>query len=192
VDDDAHVALVDPHPEGVGGHHHLRRAAHEALLDALPLQVLDAGVVAHRVDPRAAQQRRERVHVLARRCVHDGRALAPAQELQEEAVLFAVVLGAQHVPHQVAPVEPGDQRGRVAQGELADDVAPHLLRGSGGERGDGRVAQRVRTSPRRRYDGRKSCPHSDTQCASSTASSDTSRRESRSWKLSASKRSGAT
>eukprot|EP00955_Chlamydomonas_euryale_P036277 350390-Chlamydomonas_euryale.AAC.2 len=36
----------------------------------------------------------------------------------------------------------------------------------------GTQGRSARSDPSRRYSGRKSCPHSDTQCASSTASSD--------------------
>ncbi len=49
-----------------------------------------------------------------------------------------------------------------------------------------------RTAPSRRYEGRKSCPHSETQCASSTARSETWSSARRRWNPSASKRSGAT
>ena len=49
-----------------------------------------------------------------------------------------------------------------------------------------------RTSPMRRYEGRKSWPHWETQCASSTARRETFRRAARSRKAGLSNRSGAT
>jgi len=56
----------------------------------------------------------------------------------------------------------------------------------------GRAGRPAMNSPMPRYDERKSCPHCDTQWASSTATSEIGTRVAKLWNRSVSSRSGAT
>ena len=58
---------------------------------------------------------------------------------------------------------------RLAHAQPLDDLLPHRRRCGRGQRQDTRMCREPRsTAPRRRYSGRKSCPHSLMQWASST------------------------
>src|SRR5690606_35718604 len=102
VHHEAHVGLVDPHPERIRGHDDASLSRHEGVLDALPLRVAQTSMVAHRGYPDPAQQGGERVDALSRRGVDDRgaaavlkreaeAALAPLEEAEQEAVLLRVV-----------------------------------------------------------------------------------------------------
>ena len=66
------------------------------------------------------------------------------QELHQQVGLLPLALWRTlHLVEQVGPLEAGDERLRVVQGQLLDDVAAHAVGGRGGQ-GDGRrVAQQL-------------------------------------------------
>src|SRR6185503_12417024 len=82
VDDEADVLLVDAHAEGVGRHHRLHAAAHEALVILAALAPPEAAVIPRGVDAGGAQYGRYRLDLRHRRHVDDAGALGRANELR--------------------------------------------------------------------------------------------------------------
>ena len=136
VDDEAHVRLVDPHPERDGRHHHVHLVAPERLLIARALLVRQAGVVGHRAHAVGAQIGGRLVHRAAREAVDDPalpRGTTLAHQREDLAAGFAVPLLAAADP-QVRPEERALEAGRLAHPELSEDVGRDGARGGGGER----------------------------------------------------------
>jgi len=76
VHDEAHVGLVDAHPEGYGRGDHLLLVADPRRLRLGALLVREAGVVADALDAAGRQLRRHVVALLPREAVHDPRVAA--------------------------------------------------------------------------------------------------------------------
>ena len=130
--DEPDVRLVDAHSERVGGDDDARLPTHEAFLHRRPLGVGHAGVVAHGVDIRGAQDAHHLLDVLAGGGVDDAGPARPRQR-DETAQLVLVAGHAQHLDEEVGPVEPGHEYPRIAQLECVGDVAAHFRRRGGGQ-----------------------------------------------------------
>ena len=105
VDDEAHVRLVDPHPESVGSHHHLDPVEEEVLLILLPLLRLQPGVVAGCGDAGALEELADLLHVLPGGAVDDAALPRPLPHPGQQ--LHPLYGGAAHLQIQVVPVKPG-------------------------------------------------------------------------------------
>jgi hypothetical protein len=73
VNDEADVGAVDAHAEGYGRDHDVDRLPDEALLGALPVARVEAGVIGGGGDPLGLEPRGEAVDVLAGLGVDDAR-----------------------------------------------------------------------------------------------------------------------
>ena len=169
MDHEAHVGLVDAHAEGDRRANHPHLVAQEKLLVLRALGGRQPGVIRPGLHAVLAQPLGDALGRLARLAIDDAAFPGPvAQELQH--LLVGLVLG-QHAVGQVRPVEAGHVATRLAQLQQRDDVLAHALGGRGGQRHHRAPWERAaRSSASWRYSGRKSCPHSLMQCASSTAS----------------------
>ena len=144
VDHRPHVGLVHAHAEGVGGDGDPRPAAHEGPLGLLAGLGIQSAVVDHERHAGLVQQGPDVLDGLLGGDVDDPRPRALRigqadlhEQLLEDLALLALVAAADDLVGEVRPVEPGDHRERVGQGEFPADVAPHLGGGGGGE-GQGR------------------------------------------------------
>ena len=147
VRDRAHVGLVDPHAEGVGGHHHLDVAAHEAPLGLGALLAPQPRVVGDDLGAeRALQGPGEVLGLRPRAGVDDRRPRAVLRQGggQPRALVGRAAAG-HHGEREVGPIEAGGDTHRVAQPQARDDVGGDLRRGRSG-RGD----ERLRAQPARR------------------------------------------
>ncbi len=125
--DEAHVGLVDPHPESSRRDDDLRAARDEVVLDARALLRLEPRVVVLRPEAVSAQDACELLRRAARARVDDGRCAAePAQAVDEDA---HAVLGVRDLLDVVAEVRP-DDAGRDHL-RLAAERAADLLGGLG-------------------------------------------------------------
>ena len=118
-------------------------------------------------DPLRAERLGDLVGLLRGRHVHDRAAAADqvgAHRVHGAAALLA------HAERQVGPVDRRDELDAIAQLQAALDVLAGVERGGGVTAMTGHCGSSARSSLRVAYSGRKSWPHSDTQCASSTAS----------------------
>ena len=131
MDDEAHVRLVDPHPEGDGGDDHAKLVGHETLLHGGPLGRAHPGVVGGGVHPGAAQVRGELLALLARRRVDDPRRRRAADDVQDAGELVLLLLGRDDPVGQVRAVEARHHHLGRAHLQGAQDV----LADAGGRRG---------------------------------------------------------
>ena len=131
MDDEAHVAFVDAHAKGVGGHHHLHPVVLEILLAAGTLLVGEACVVPGSGDALLIEHVANRFDSLAGRAVDDAclTRLSPKYAQQVRVALFAGC-AADDLEIQIRSVKAGGREGRVHQAQMADDVLPDPL-GSG-------------------------------------------------------------
>ena len=133
MDHKAHIGLVNPHAEGVGGHHDCLPVELEVLLVGLPLRLFQPGVVAGGGKPRLPQHLLHPFHPGAGGTVDDAALVPPLPEQGEQG--GALVGGGAHVKEQVGPVEAGDLTSRILKLQQPHDVLPDLGCGSGGEGG---------------------------------------------------------
>ncbi len=127
----AHIRLVYPHAEGVGGDYYRRTVRLEAFLVFAPLLLRQPGVVARRRVPSLEELSPDLVHSPPGQAV-DYAALPPAaaEELHQRS-LFA--LRSPHLEVQVFPVETGGDHTGLPQAQKPDNVVSDLRRGGGGE-----------------------------------------------------------
>jgi hypothetical protein len=121
VHDEAHIRLVDAHPEGHRGDHHDPVLLEEGVLVPGPVRRTHAGMVGQGAIPFADQFSRKLFRRVARRAVHDAALLlVPLDELEE--LPRRVLLGL-HRQAQVGPVEPVQEDARLALEQALEDVA---------------------------------------------------------------------
>ena len=131
MDDEAHVRLVDPHPESVGSHHHLDPVEEEVLLILLPLLRLQPGVVAGCGDAGALEELADLLHVLPGGAVDDAALPRPLPHPGQQ--LHPLYGGVAHLQIQVVPVKPGGDGQGGLQLQQPLDILPDLRGGGGGE-----------------------------------------------------------
>ena len=131
---EAHVGLVDSHPEGDRRDHDHAFLAEEAVLVRLALPLAEARVVGERVDAGVPEPLGGAVHSLSREAVHDpGLSLVA---LPEEGVeLLARIVLRDHGVADVGAVEAADEDGRAPQSQPVHDLAAGGLVG-GSREGD--------------------------------------------------------
>ena len=135
VRDEAYVRLVDAHAEGVRGDDHLPLARHEGVLRGLALGVLHPGVVGDDAQSRVMQAARHLLDRLACRGVDDTRAAGVCGGQRADVRdLLALLLRVRDAQREVRAVEAGNERERLAQAQLLDDVGAHVRGGRRGER----------------------------------------------------------
>ena len=126
--DEAHVRLVDAHPERDRRHHDDAVLLEELVLVARARLVVHAGMVGERVDAALAQHGGELLGALARRAVDDaGFARMGEDEVNE----FAAAAGLRpHGQAQVGPIEAVHEHDRRGGEQAFGDVgARHLVGG---------------------------------------------------------------
>ena len=131
VDDEAHVALVDAHAEGVGGHHDLHPVVLEVLLAGTAFLVRKPRVVASGGEAVLPEPLADLLHILAGGAVND--AAVPHFVPEDHAQRVVAALGLNHLEVQVGPVEAREGQRGPPQAQKADDVLPHPVGGRGGE-----------------------------------------------------------
>ncbi len=147
VDHEPHVALVDPHAERDGRHHHVHLVARERVLVALAQLVGEPGVIGHRAHAMGAQPLGEVVHGAPAQAVDDpALARVPADDAEDVAArvaLRALALRALALrgDHQVGAEERALEPGRLPHLELTQDVADHAPGGGRGQRQDRQGAE---------------------------------------------------
>ena len=141
VHDDAHVRLVDAHPERVRGNDGANVAIHEGGLDVVAMRIVEPGVIGERRDARPLQGERHLLHVATSRRIDDRHALMVAEHADQRLILLRVGLRGDDVIPEVRPVEPGDDRLRVLQPKLPRDVGTDVRCRGGGERNGGRPTE---------------------------------------------------
>jgi hypothetical protein len=139
--DQAHVALVDPHAECVCGDDAAHALGHERFLHVLPVRIVEAGVIGGGLHAGARQMVRHTLDGFTRCRIDDRHTWVLLQQFDERAVLFGIVLRANHMPTKIRPVEPGEDNFRVAQFEHAGDIAANFGRRRRGERDRRRSTQ---------------------------------------------------
>ena len=192
VDHEPDVGLVDTHPEGHGGRHDLDLVENERFLDLLPLLRRQPGMVGIRDDAVLPQVRRQLLGALARGAVDDpGLALVLRQKTLK---LRMRVMLIHHPQPDVRPVEARQEAARPACSPSLSTMSSRVCGSAVAVRAtSGTSGKRSRSCPSATYSGRKSCPHCEMQCASSTRQQrDAAPRPSRSRKPSLTARSGDT
>ena len=122
----------------------------------------------------ARQRLVELLDRLHRRAVDDAGPRQLLQQRDEHLHLLVLVGDGDHLEREVRPIERGRDDRRLRDAELDEDVVADVRRRGRGRREHRRAAELVdRLAAATRYAGRKSCPHCDTQCASSTTKRDT-------------------
>ena len=129
VDDEPHVALVDPHPEGGGGDDDLGAALHERILGRLAIVGHQARVVGHDPPPEPpGRHLGDLLRPLARRGIDDPRARRLLEEFDQPLGLLALAPRDPDAVEEILPRETANERLGVRQAELCDDVAPDRVR----------------------------------------------------------------
>ena len=131
VDDVAHIAFVDAHAKGNGGHHNLHLIFQELLLVRSALFGGHACVVGQGFEALFAQVLGERLGAFAAEAIDDAR-LAFAR-FQKGAELVKPVFLRRHPVLDVGAVKAADERARLVHGQLAQNVVAGLLIGGGRE-----------------------------------------------------------
>ena len=163
MDDEADVGLVDAHAEGDGRDDHLDVLHEETVLVLGAGLRVQAGVVGEGLDAVDGQQLGQLLHLLAAEAVDDA-GLAGVLADETDDVLLGVHLVADLVV-EVRAVEGGLEDGGVGDAEVLEDVGVAVaVRAMTGAGWMSSMMDRIF-----RYSGRKSWPHSEMQCASSTA-----------------------
>jgi hypothetical protein len=124
VDHEAHVRFVDSHAEGGGGDDDLDLAAHERLLGRLAGFGQQAGVVGDHLTPEPLAQ--DFSHFLgapASRRVDDSGARRFFEELDEAIHPLSLAAGLGDAIEEVFAGEAPNERLRLAEFELLNDVA---------------------------------------------------------------------
>ena len=164
------VRLVDTHPESVCRDDRLEPAGHEAILGLVPGLRREPAMIAARLRAlRSPAGARHLVAVLDGRDVDDARPVGAAQQIDQRAA-------ASSVRWRCARPRSAGSAGTTPMLTIVGWRSPSCLTTSSRTRS---VAVAVRAStggrlsaliaaPRERKAGRKSCPQSDRQCASST------------------------
>ena len=168
VDHEPDVGLVDTHPEGDRRHHDLDLVENERFLDPVPLLRRQPRVVGVRGDAALAQVGGQLLRPLARGAVDDaGLALVRRQKTLK---LSMRVMLLHHLQPDVRPVEAGDEAGGPLAAPACRRMSSRVCGSAVAVRAtSGTPGKRSRSCPSATYSGRKSCPHCEMQCASSTA-----------------------
>ena len=188
-----HVRLVDAHAEGDGRHHDQAVLAQEALLVHAAHLGAQARVVGQGGDAVVGKERRRLLGAPAREAVDDA-GVAGMLALQEAQQLLPRRRLAHHPVRMLGRSKPETNTrppsrrsfSTISSRVRSSAVAVQASRGT--------PAKRSASTASCRYSGRKSCPHWETQWASSIATSDRPpvARASRSRVRSCNSRSGAT
>ena len=132
---EAHVALVDTHAEGDGGHDDIHLLHEELVLVLGPHLVVKSGMVGEGFDAVDDQQLRQVFHLLAREAVDDaalaGIFLDIAYNLLVQ--LHRVARLGTHLVVEVGAVEARDEGVGLLHAEVFDDILLHLGGGRSGE-----------------------------------------------------------
>ena len=156
VDDEAHVRLVNAHTEGNGRHNHINFLHQEFVLILRPGLGVQTCVVRKGLDAVDIEFLGEFLNLLAAKAVDYAGFSRILADIFDD-VLLRIDLVANLI-EEIGAVEGRLEDGGVLDAEVLHNVALDL-RGRSRREGD----------RMRRYSGRKSCPHSEMQCASSTA-----------------------
>ena len=167
---EAHIRLVDAHAERDGRDHDDAVLLQKNILIARARRLLHAGMIGQRLDAALAQEFGELLGFAPRGAIDD--AALPAMAFDEIRDLLAAAGFGLHRQPQVGPVEAVHEHRRRTAEKLLQEY-PCAWRQSA-------VAVKATvctppsaacTVPSAAYSGRKSWPHCEMQCASSTASS---------------------
>lgn len=167
MDHIAHVGFVDTHAESDRGHDHVGPLHQEVVLVGRTCLGIHTGVIGQSPDSVGYEQFRKLLDLLAAQAVDDA-ALALVLLDVTDNLPVHIVLGPDFVI-QVGAVERRLEYRSVAHTQvfwmsictLGVAVAVRAIRGA--------VPISLMIGRMRRYSGRKSCPHSEIQCASSMA-----------------------
>ena len=167
VKDEADVRLVDPHAEGDGRADNAIVLAQEGVLIVAAHGMIEPGVVGQRTPAGAGEFRGELFRPASGGAVDDARFAAVGVDLVDE--LAGGVRFRPHRQKEVRAIERAhEDLGRADKQPVGDF-------GSGGASAVAVTPivwtpwRASATSRRRKYSGRKSWPHCETQCASSMA-----------------------
>ena len=134
VDDVAHVRLVDPHAERIGGHHDESVVIDEILLRTRSFLDGKPRMVAYGGEARIAQGLVNLLHVLTRRTVDDARIPIVIAHVGKDAHELALPRQLLDVEMKVRAIEARGDPHRIMKAEQAGDVVAHLCGRRGGER----------------------------------------------------------
>ena len=142
VQHEPHVGFVDAHAEGVRRHDDGGFVVDEIVLVLLARLGGQTRVVLGGGKAVVSQQGLQLVYIFAGGTVDDAAlARVVAQVLQHKIILAVDLL---HLKVEIRPVKTGDKQLRVMQPQRADDIVPHLPRGSGRKGGqDGAFREAV-------------------------------------------------
>ena len=133
VRDEAHIGLVDAHPERDGGHHHDGFLAQETRLVPGAFGEIHAGVIRQRRNALTAQEFGRLFDFFARQAVDDA-GVACMFGLDEIEYLLATVGFFDDLIMDVGAIERGDELPGVVELQTGDDFIARLLVGGGGQR----------------------------------------------------------
>ncbi len=174
VRDEAHVRLVDAHAEGDGGDDDHALLAQEALLVARARRGVQPGMVGQRVAALRRSARRPSLPSSARQAIDDAGVAAGALPAERPSNCCLRVLLRQRCGsgywagrnrRRRGARRPAPAAATISRRVGSSAVAVSAKRGTSGKRSC--------STESLRYSARKSCPHCDTQCASSMAKSAT-------------------
>ncbi len=130
--------MLDPHAERVRGDHHRGAIVQKRLLIDAPLVVAEPRVIADGLHAERAQVGADLLDGPSRRAVDDARHVGKFfQVVRQKSHLVGRMFD---LKKKILAVEARDQRVRVREIELRDDVRPDLVRRRCGERGQHRAA----------------------------------------------------
>jgi len=128
VHHEAHIGLVDPHPERVCRHHHADVVGHPGLLASLSVTRLHPSVVPGRLHPEVAEPIGPPLYASSRRHVHDA---GSPDALHHVPQLGPFLLGSKDRPDNVGAIEAANHLGCLGHVQQLNHVAPDRRRGRG-------------------------------------------------------------
>ena len=141
MDHEAHILLVDPHAEGVGGHHDPDPVEEELILVLPAVPFAHARMVGPGRDAAFPELLRHPLHLFPGGAVDDAAVLGMlGDELLQRRHFIG---GAQHPERQVFPVESRDPDLRLPQGKMRQDVVPDSRRRRSGKGRQNRPARKL-------------------------------------------------
>ena len=167
---EAHVGLVDAHAERDGGDDHDAVLVDEAILVARAHAGVEAGVIGQRRHAGLGQRGRGILDLGARQAIDDA-GIAGVAFADEGLELRRRVLLVDDLVADIRAVETRDKARRIGEPQPLGDLLARQVIGGRGQRDARHIGKTLAMTDRPIYSGRKSCPHCDTQCASSIANS---------------------
>lgn len=143
VQHEADVRFVDPHAEGIGGHHHAQLARHERVLCGAPFAGAPPAVVQARGLAGGRQFGEERLGRLHRGGVDDAAALEARHQRERAPQLVFLAHRRLDRVVQVGPVRAGVDEAGARNAELLHDLPGHFAVRRGRERQHHRMVQRA-------------------------------------------------